>query len=262
VELRGIDYGDLFPWLDVPADATVYMVDFSLQPFTEMDRLHQYLKAGGGRLVWIDHHKSAIQDDPGVEEIAGLRRVGNAGCELTWEYLFPDEPMPRAVKLIGRHDVWDHSDPDVEPFQYGLRLCETNPEHARTVWEILLSIGDFANAWVSNACNDGKKIMAYQQQCNAAYACACIFETELDGYRLLACNRGLANSKIFDDVWPDYRLRCDAMCLFVYRKGRWEIKLFTDHRGLDVSLIAKAHGGGGHTKAAGFVCEELPFELR
>lgn len=28
---------------------------------------------------------------------------------------------------------------------------------------------------------------------------------------------------------------------------------------IDVSVIAKAHGGGGHKGAAGFICDNLPF---
>jgi len=31
---------------------------------------------------------------------------------------------------------------------------------------------------------------------------------------------------------------------------------------IDCGAIAKTFGGGGHKKAAGFQCGELPFELR
>jgi nanoRNase/pAp phosphatase (c-di-AMP/oligoRNAs hydrolase) len=31
---------------------------------------------------------------------------------------------------------------------------------------------------------------------------------------------------------------------------------------VDVSIIAKNHGGGGHAGAAGFICRDLPFERR
>ena len=40
-ELIGINYGDKFPWESIGQDETVYMVDFSLQPFSDMIRLNK-----------------------------------------------------------------------------------------------------------------------------------------------------------------------------------------------------------------------------
>ena len=41
VEMIGINYGDEFPWSDIKPDETVYMVDFSLQPFDLMIKLNK-----------------------------------------------------------------------------------------------------------------------------------------------------------------------------------------------------------------------------
>jgi hypothetical protein len=117
-EMIGINYGDPFPWQSIMAGETVYMVDFSL-PLEEMKRLN-----GICRLIWIDHHKSAIEDAEAMKFVAsGHQRllIGLAACELTWMEFFQGE-ICRAVTLLGRYDVWDYRDhPEVLEFQYGMR---------------------------------------------------------------------------------------------------------------------------------------------
>ncbi len=101
VELIGIDYGDPFPWDRVQLNDIVFMVDFSLSR-KEMDELDDRC-----HLVWIDHHKTALEWIAKSEhQFKGKREVGKAGCELTWQYCFPELPMPDAVKYLGRYDVW------------------------------------------------------------------------------------------------------------------------------------------------------------
>jgi len=62
------------------------MVDFSLQPFEEMIKL---FKIFNDKFIWIDHHISAINDELTSNiKIKGIRKVGEAACELTWQYFF------------------------------------------------------------------------------------------------------------------------------------------------------------------------------
>ncbi len=58
---------------------TVFMVDFSLQPYGDMGKLHRLL---GDKLVWIHHHITAIEAvDPTIK---GLRRNSIGACQLVW----------------------------------------------------------------------------------------------------------------------------------------------------------------------------------
>ena len=74
--------------------------------------------------TWIDHHASVINEydqaikQGGKEPIKGLRRVGTAAICLTWEYFYPDKPLPEGVKLLGLNDIFDLRDPPVRPFEY------------------------------------------------------------------------------------------------------------------------------------------------
>ena len=250
MEALPINYGNPFPWDSITEGELVYMVDFGLQPFSDMLRLNDMAD-----LIWIDHHKTAIQahHDHGIApEINGLRRVGEAGCELTWQFVFPGRPMPDVVRLLGRYDVWDHSDDTVLPFQYGMRLEDPEPESV--IWESLLN-----GACIESIFRHGLVCLQYQNQQNAGRAKSCSFETELDGLRLIAMNHGMGNSQCFDTVYD--KEKHDAMCLFSYRKGSWTFSLYSTKDDVDVGEFCKARGGGGHQGAAGFQCKILPEGL-
>ena len=78
-EMIGINYGQDFPWRSIEAKDQVFMVDFSLQPFTDMIRLQ-----GMCNLTWVDHHQTAISDARKHNFTPdGRLAIGMAGCELT-----------------------------------------------------------------------------------------------------------------------------------------------------------------------------------
>ena len=253
IELIGINYGDKFPWGKVK-NALVYMVDFSLQPFIEMERLFNEAHS----VIWMDHHKSAIEEyEASNYKLDGIHRAilidGKAGCEITWDFLYPTIPMPTAVRLLGRYDVWDHSDQKTMPFQWGMRMFDTFPD--KYDWENVFTNNDF----LIHTLNTGKTLLEYRDMENLKYAKSCSFETELDGLRCIAINKMLTNSQMFDSVWD--KDKYDAMLTFGWRKGSWTVSLYSTKAKIDVSAIAKARGGGGHKGAAGFQCSQLPFML-
>jgi oligoribonuclease NrnB/cAMP/cGMP phosphodiesterase (DHH superfamily) len=251
-ELIGINYGDEFPWHSIGRDEVVYMVDFGIQPFDGMIQL----AATTPHFHWIDHHQTAIADYNAHEfKIHGLRRNGIGACQLVWEYLSPNGDVPYAVELLAQYDVWNHSNPETLPFQYGMRLEKTWPVENMPLWYNL-----FRNeSAVQKIVEQGSIVLRYVSQDNEKYCNSCAFETELDGLRCIAVNKMLTNSQVFDSVWNPSKY--DAMLTFGYRKGIWTVSLYTDKPGVDVSIIAKNRGGGGHKQAAGFQCLEIPFDM-
>lgn len=271
VELIGIDYGWKFPW-DKVQGREVIVVDFSLQPFSDMIRLKSEAKS----LTWIDHHKSAILEyeqwadglakalgaNPKIE---GVREIGIAGCELTWMWFeshgLVKGPPPLAVKLLGRYDVWDEECKEfswatqILPFQYGMRNRDHDPN--ADVWDVLLAPGgkDLVNIITAI----GITILLYEDRQNALYVKVCAFPSYLDGRPVLACNKALANSRLFDSVWDPEKYHMMA-AFYLQKRGTWKVSLYTTREDVDVSEVAKAHGGGGHKKAAGFIYPTCPFQ--
>jgi nanoRNase/pAp phosphatase (c-di-AMP/oligoRNAs hydrolase) len=69
------------------------------------------------------------------------------------------------------------------------------------------------------------------------------------------CALPILSSQIFDTVKEDY----DIMIPFCFDGKQWTVSMYTKNKEIDVSIIAKKYGGGGHKNAAGFQCKELPF---
>jgi hypothetical protein len=234
-ELIGINYGQPFPWETILSDELVYMVDFSLQPFSDMIRL----KEACGALVWIDHHKSAIEErDLADVPFNGMQVIGKAGCELVWECLV-DSVLPRAVFLLGRYDVWDWMNhPGAMEFQKGVWQFDTDPNNSE-FWSRLFIDDDL----VEEITRAGGLLLAAQKKDNESYLRSCGFETELDGLRVLAVNKGLTNSTVFDSGYDPEKH--DAMLSFCWYRDKWKISLYAEKPEVDVSAICKARGGGG-----------------
>ena len=256
VTLIGMDYGkndgpEVISNLDEGAE--IIMVDFCLEPFDRMIELcHKHT------LTWIDHHISAIKEhEKSGIEIAGARDSKLAGCELTWQHVFPDEEMPTGVKLLGRYDVWDKaSDPRIDPFQMGMKSKYALDPTAK-YWDKVIESND---EFINQTCEDGKKIQTYHKIIDAEYTSNCAFEVEFDGYTCLAVNIYPKSHQIFESV-PQYD-KYDVMLAFGWAKNVWKISLYTEKDNIDCSVIAQKYGGGGHKKAAGFRIDNLPFKLQ
>ena len=131
ITYTGWDYGDKVP-LMAPDLEQLYMLDISIPELMDHPRL-----------IWIDHHKSAIEKYlPKV--IPGYRIDGVAACRLAWQWfshelhagnvgdmgLLPDKDdfvkrvvdEPLSVRLAGEYDIWDHSKSNYADvaFQFGL----------------------------------------------------------------------------------------------------------------------------------------------
>lgn len=252
-ELVGVDYGDddVIPRV---YGRKVFMVDFSLEPFERMIQLNKICS-----LVWIDHHKSVIEEhEKNPALILGLRRVGTSGCELTWEYLSHIVKMPFGVRLIGRYDVWDlNYSSKVVPFQEGLKTLKppiTSSEH--WIWEKLLTREDDMDYIISIA-DKGRIVEGYIDYSNARIM-ENAFEATFEGLRTLCVNAGGVGTDTFASLYnPE---KHDIMLAFFMRDDRkWTVSLRSTKENIDCGAIAKKYGGGGHKQAAGFRSDTLAF---
>ena len=216
--------------------------------------------------------------------ISGKREIGKAACELTWEYFSSASGQvagaPEAVRLLGRYDVWDAKNPDwprIEAFQFGMRSIPGAMDPRDPLWTSLLDPKPEDNPdeiAVDDIENRGVAILSYRDQ-EARQLCAdgCHEETiglkafvpaRPDGgatrfYRLICLNTLQRGSWQFDSVWDP--AKHDAMCVYGQLKdGRWRVSLYSTKADVDCGALAKSLGGGGHKGAAGFICDELPWE--
>lgn len=247
----GDDPSDLIARVD--RDDTVFVVDFFLG-VAHMSKLAETCK-----LIWIDHHLTAIRacETAGISiSIPGKREVGKAACELVWEFLFPSTPLPLAVTLLGRFDVRDHTDPRTIPFQFGMRAENLDPQSdvAMDVWQRLFE-GDIT--LLNSIMEVGASIFQYQQQFDRKYFRRYGYTGRFLNLPAVFLNRGIAGSFAFADCDP--KLLKVAYCRT--KDGRWSVGLYSDNPDIDCGALAARFGGGGHRGAAGFTCDAFPFQV-
>lgn len=265
-----MDYAKSFPIDKIIKDEIVYIVDYSISP-EQMEQLLKITK----RVIWIDHHKSAIEkyknSSLANQNIAGLRADGIAGCVLTWWYFcgrqvdteefvkdYPKnlkcrfrQEVPEYIKLAGDWDVWDHL--------YGLKTKSyTVCFNAR----IKSPLDDLffdklkTEEDIDKFCEAGHQMIEYRNGWAKTFMKRYGFETEIDGFRAFVANLGNANSEFFGDLIKEY----DIVGTFCFNGETYTCSLYSEKENVDCSIICTKRGGGGHKGAAGFVCKELSFK--
>jgi oligoribonuclease NrnB/cAMP/cGMP phosphodiesterase (DHH superfamily) len=249
VQLVPFDYGDPILWEDIKASTKVVMVDFSL-PLEEMLRVQSLAE-----LIWIDHHKSALNKLSELKNIAGLRSEEEAACVLTWQMFFPDQPIPKSVIYLGDRDIWRLAFQETMPFSEGLRQENTDPTNDALWGPLLNDDQDSVEKLIKHGGNLHKARVRNIERQIERYS----FEMTFEGHRTLAINvrgSGEMGMRIRE---LGYEI---GYCYFeVEKNGKHMtfVTLYSDE--VDVSEIASKFGGGGHSSAAGFSFErtDMPF---
>ena len=175
-----------------------------------------------------------------------------AGCECTWKFCFPNEKTPNWIRVLGDYDAWRMQEKDLcLPFYEGLKLEDQQPDGLWNVWDILFS--DPTDATAGQIAERGRTAITYRDNYCEELRVAFGYETTIGGHAAYALNAQRFGSKAFGAAFDAYPV-CIA---YIYDGRKFTVTLYSES--VDVSVIAKSFGGGGHKGAAGFVCEQLPF---
>lgn len=260
-ELIPADYDIPFPFETIKPNEQVILVDYSLKP----DEFRQLLEITQS-VVWIDHHKTAIEavQEAGLGDMLGSRKPGcPAGCMLAWKYFFGDSPAPRAVDLISDFDTWKFKFGETtKRFVAGLGAHDHKPNSE--LWLSLLASWNLAHhldPLIDRICNDGDLLISARRESAERLLDKCAFEARLLNFpnlRVWACNAPLKGSRIWESLANESD--SDVFCNFYMNSSMaWNVSLYSEK--VDVGEIAKSFGGGGHKGAAGFTCKILPLEV-
>jgi oligoribonuclease NrnB/cAMP/cGMP phosphodiesterase (DHH superfamily) len=272
LDFLGYNYGQPIP--DLSEYDKVIMCDISF-PKEEMLNLWT---TKGLNFEWIDHHISAIKImenaheniSSGAYPIQGLRDTNYAACELTWQYFFPNDPMPEIVRLLGRWDCFGSIGTDEEQkvveFQYGARAVIKNYDDAYYYLDRSINsekyYGD-KDLVDKNIYTKGQSI--YEYLCTEAKQTykngfeikfeypipdAEIYGTNTTKVKFICINKERFNPINFG---IDYHADgYDGAACFWYDGKQWNFSLYNSNGEVDCSQVAKQFEGGGHKSAAGF----------
>lgn len=225
----------------------VYMLDFSY-PRDVMDRLLTEAR----RTVVLDHHHTAMTaldglhcPEQGMDVIFDMTK---SGARLTWlwftmeGYALWTPHQPRAPWLVDYtedRDLWRHALEGTEEINAALRSYPLDFE----LWDQLEQKDPRSTLYY-----EGKAIRRVERQ----YVDTHILharEIEMNGHRIKAVNATVLFSEIAGELAKGQPF---GACYFDRFDGKRQWSLRSDENGIDVSEIAKSHGGGGHKHAAGF----------
>ena len=252
--LYGIDYNETIDDSVLDAEGIIYLVDFSLP-------VHQMQKYAG-KMVWIDHHRTAINDSKkyGYDDILGVRDENYAACELVYAYLYKQSSVfplqePAIIKYVGNWDIhrkvgydeWY----DTQVVQLGLKYkylsCGIDKLVDELDWLLSMSSTDVKNSLIYS---EGNLLWCHQQLENKKLVKSA-FEVQVDGKPASAIV-GPIGSAVFDSVknreqlWVVFNgISPKGAKMSVYK----DPDVFVDFNCGD--YLKEHYGGGGHPSAAG-----------
>lgn len=229
------------------ADRVVYVLDFSY-PREVMERL----VTNARRTVVLDHHKTAMaaldglhQPETGIDVWFDMNKSGG---RLAWDWftlngyelLTPNAPRtPWLVDYTEDRDLWRHALEGTEEINAALRSYPLNFE----LWDQFEQKDPRSTFYYEGAAIRRAERQIIDSHVRNAREC------EMDGYRVLSVNATVLFSEIAGKLAKG---RPFGACYFDRHDGKRQWSLRSDENGLDVSIIAKQRGGGGHVHAAGF----------
>ena len=240
-------------------DRHVYLLDFCY-PRAQM----RHLAGEATSLVVLDHHKTAsqalegfveeciqrpdfVRSRPGQELPYVWFDMDKSGGRLAWEYFadlggWQGMGSPWLVDYTEDRDLWRHALPNSEDVNAALRSYPLEFE----VWD-----RQFAGAGPPplSLIQEGAAIRRRERQIIHDHVRNARLENFDGTWTVPIVNATTLFSEIAGALAVGHPF---AACYFDRQDGKRQWSLRSAPDGLDVSEIAKAHGGGGHPHAAGF----------
>jgi oligoribonuclease NrnB/cAMP/cGMP phosphodiesterase (DHH superfamily) len=191
--------------------------------------------ASGGRFQLLDHHRSALD----LSRFPWARvDVAHSGAWLLWDYLGRSPRLAEFAALVEDHDLWQHGDPRSERLAALLGLLGTDAFIER-----------FRRDPAAEFTEAERLLLDHEDRRRADYVARKVEQAEvveLGGRRWAVVFAEQYWSVLAHELME--RLDVDATAIVNAARGTVSLR----GRELDVSVIAKRLGGGGHANAAAF----------
>lgn len=234
-EYRPASYGEAPPTLKEVEGKRVLVVDFSYSRGT-LEALSVWCDS----LRVLDHHKTAKEDLAGLD--FALFDMERSGAGIAWDELVGGE----------RHWLIDYVE-DRDLWRWALPRSKEVSAYISTVPQTFADWQKLSEMDVGDVADRGHAVLAYIDRYVREMAQHTRY-CELSGYVIPVVNAPYINtSELVGHLAEDALF---AVGWFQRGDGQYQYSLRS--RGdFDVSEVAKAHGGGGHRNAAGFVVPHI-----
>lgn len=239
----GCSHGSSFDHIhSLIAGKNVAVLDFSFKR-----ELSDAFIQSASSFVVLDHHASAEQELLHLGPCNKVFEMKQSGCTLAWNFFHPDTDVPLLLRYVEDKDIWRWCLRCSREVSAALSAqCFTFQEFHRLVEGGALAVNRLVEAGAA---------MLSQQNCivkshlNKAVKCTLTIAPAVP-----AC---VVNSTVFaSELGNAMCVECGASMGVVWHyeheEGMTRVSLRSNSDEVDVSVIAKSMGGGGHRRASGF----------
>jgi oligoribonuclease NrnB/cAMP/cGMP phosphodiesterase (DHH superfamily) len=214
-------------------------------------------------LIWIDHHKR-ITDELEKEffkqkiKITGIRDFKHAACFLVWKFFKKD--APDFVKYVQDMDLWTFKLENSKEFIAGLDTFK-GPYTKKNINFILKFIDiDYFNKQKQKIIERGKIIQEHQIK----HVKEQLFSGKIIdffGNKAFVVNSIFIPGVFAEVIFKEKKYKSAEILIIWYKDHNTNKFKFSlrrrENSKVDLSLIAKRLGGGGHPAASGFTLNSL-----
>ena len=199
------------------------------------------------KLIILDHHETNMRKFAGRPN--AYFDMNESGASLAWKACYPSLPLPFALEMIKRRDLWKGMDLTVEAFSASFQDPLLTPQNCSSVWKLMDDPFQ-----VLAKINEGMPLLKRKQ-------------AEVEQLASMADVKTLAGIRVAVVMVDSFSHISDvgallakdhpaaAMCL-VLPDGKRKVSLRSaPGTGVNVAELAEKFGGGGHKNAASFVVE-------
>jgi oligoribonuclease NrnB/cAMP/cGMP phosphodiesterase (DHH superfamily) len=278
---KSVQYGEEPPYDELRAFAPqqVYILDFSYKAEPLKQIMDEF------SVVVIDHHKTAAEELAEFPEIEVARfheqggvqypifrgvRVyqENSGCVLAWLFFMPDTDIPEILLYVQDRDLWKFD-------------LEHSKEINAYIATLPFEFAEWEDFYTPGAYDAGKAILRFQQKqiegrVKAAEMMTLVAEVDAasraihkvyfgrshggeDASDLIPCVNASENISELGEALCFAHPDAPFSMTYCDRPGGLRSYSLRSRNGFDVSEVAKAFGGGGHSAASGF---SLPSPIK
>jgi oligoribonuclease NrnB/cAMP/cGMP phosphodiesterase (DHH superfamily) len=214
-------------------------------------------------LIWIDHHKR-ITDELEKEfskqkiKITGIRDFKHAACFLVWKFFKKD--APDFVKYVQDMDLWTFKLENSKEFIAGIDTFK-GPFTKKNINFILKFIDvDYFNKQKQKIIERGKIIQEHQIK----HVKEQLFSGKIIdffGNKAFVVNSIFIPGVFAEVIFKEKKYKSAEILIIWYKDHNTNKFKFSlrrrENSKVDLSLIAKKLGGGGHPAASGFTLNSL-----
>ena len=210
-------------------------------------KLMDNLRNNTNKLFIIDHHKQAHSVLKDSDKY--IHNDDNSAAVLTWEYFYPDKPVPTFIKIIQDEDIKGNKFDYTKYFASALPLLYQHDNKKFELWNELLKKEN-----IIKVIKMGKNNKLFKEDLIRRNLHGAIMKFE--GHKVIVHNFvavGLWND-IANMLASKYIKTTEFCMLWAYEhaKKRYSVRLRSLKDTVDLNKIALKYGGGGHGRAAAF----------